>query len=76
MEPRLDLGNIECGLKAELKPKLSYAGVDSCTGYDSECKRRKIRIRICKLGVIEGVEELGTKLKTTAIMGPAKSQQF
>jgi hypothetical protein len=55
---------------------LSYAGVDSRAGCHSEGRRRKICIRIGELRMVEGVEELGTKLKTGAVMWPAKGEQF
>jgi len=70
------IGEHSRALEVEFQPQLSYACVDSGAGYDAESWRRKIRIRIGELRMVEGIEELGTKLKTAAIVGPAKGQQF
>jgi hypothetical protein len=44
-------------LKSEFQRPLDHARVHVCGADDAECGREKVRIRILKLGMIEGVVE-------------------
>ena len=63
-------------LKAELKSKLSYAGIHGGTSNDTEGGRREVGVRIRELRMIQGIEKFGAKFETASFSRPRKRYQF
>jgi hypothetical protein len=60
----------------KLQCQLDNTRVYSRAANDAECRRGEVGVRVSKLRMVEGVVELGAKLKTGSFTGPFDLYSF
>jgi hypothetical protein len=63
----------DIGLEAKTHGQLSDPRIHSSAAYDTERRGRVVRVWICKLRMVQGIEKLPSKFKRASFMRPRKS---